>query len=803
MTQTIVITSGKGGVGKTNISVNTAIELAQRNHRTCLFDADLGLANVNILLGIQPEHTLDDHIFGNKSLDEIILRTEYGIDVIPGSSGIEKMANLDRDETSRLICSLGEISGYDFFVIDTSSGISRSVLAFCLASNETIIVITAEATSLTDAYALLKIMSLKEYGGTVKILVNRSPSVPQAKETYLRFKEVVSKHLQINIAPVGIILSDPNIERAISSQQPALILYPESLASQCIKAMVSNLLKNNSHQQQTDDLGEFWQRYFDYALPDLSEPEKPHVTSQPKSSFKLESYTIKSEPPQNVPAASPHQVTAHPVQHDQQTESEPEPLHPFLYDDWILEPAELSPPVPLLSKALAIQARGEIAEDELYDFFCWDPVLMVKALRLHCSREPGARKTRRLTTKKQLLDELGKDILVNILNTTAMQGGSFLQQSLDTTKTVNSFWLHSYQSAILAEKIAEITAYPFPEEAFIAGLIHDIGRLALQISHPEMYRESCDSFHHDGTLINQEKSHFNMSHAEMGAKALRAWQLDSLLVDAVQYHTEPFARIETAFNLVKIVYLAARLNIEDGVDQEASNLGKHLFGLSQIQLQNMVISTTKESETLAKKLGILQPEEMDDQIALKTESRFRQQLLDYAMLHGVLPPITYLQETSTIISTVSRAFNILFSFQASFILLMDQEHQLLKAVEFPGCFGVETVTEIQFSLHWQKSLVVQSCNSGKLKIAIDGESSGVLPLADRQLLRALGTQGFVCLPLSVRGKTMGVVVFGIATSHIDTIKSLEERLMQFGYQAARNISTMEDKPLKLGESYAS
>ncbi len=214
MTKTIVITSGKGGVGKTTISVNTALEISRRNFLTCLFDADLGLANVDILLGLQPENTLDDVIFGDKELDEIILHPEIGIEIIPGSSGIQKMANLGEDKIADLISSFSQLPDYDYFLIDTSSGISRSVIAFCLASSETILIITSEATSLTDAYALLKVMSANAYKGSVKILVNKCPSVPISRRTYLRFKSVVDKHLDIEIAPAGIVLHDPNIETA-------------------------------------------------------------------------------------------------------------------------------------------------------------------------------------------------------------------------------------------------------------------------------------------------------------------------------------------------------------------------------------------------------------------------------------------------------------------------------------------------------------------------------------------------------------------------------------------------------------
>ena len=160
MSEVIVFTSGKGGVGKSNLCLNTALQLTALQYRSCLFDGDLGLANVNILLGIEQEYTLDDLLFNDKSIDEILVHTGYGFDIIPGSSGVEQIANLTAEQLQTLIAALTSVADYDYFLIDTASGISRSVISFCMAAQQTVIVITREATSLTDAYALLKILSV-------------------------------------------------------------------------------------------------------------------------------------------------------------------------------------------------------------------------------------------------------------------------------------------------------------------------------------------------------------------------------------------------------------------------------------------------------------------------------------------------------------------------------------------------------------------------------------------------------------------------------------------------------------------
>ena len=261
MSEVIVFTSGKGGVGKSNLCLNTALQLTALQYRSCLFDGDLGLANVNILLGIEQEYTLDDLLFNDKSIDEILVQTGYGFDIIPGSSGVEQIANLTAEQLHTLIAALTSVADYDYFLIDTASGISRSVISFCMAAQQTIIVITREATSLTDAYALLKILSVKKYQGAVRVLINDCDSIPQAKSTYLRYKKVVDKHLDIAISPAGIVLHDDHFERAVVQQKPLLELYPESIGAQCIKAFVSNLVGATGPDSESGGLSQFWQRY--------------------------------------------------------------------------------------------------------------------------------------------------------------------------------------------------------------------------------------------------------------------------------------------------------------------------------------------------------------------------------------------------------------------------------------------------------------------------------------------------------------------------------------------------------------
>ena len=258
-TRIITVTSGKGGVGKTNISLNLALALTQAGFRTCIFDADLGLANIDILLGLQVEKNLQDLIFEHCALQDIIIRGVEGIDIVPGSSGVEKLADLGQDQLNRIVSSLSELDGYDFLLCDTSAGISHNVIAFCLSSAEILLVITPEPTSITDAYSLLKVLSLHRYQGCVRILVNQCKSVKSAQQVYKTFQATVRQFLSdIHLRLGGVIVHDAKFVEAVKRQQPLFLLYPESNAAKCIRYMAKVLLEHVFIEGEPIRMRQFW-----------------------------------------------------------------------------------------------------------------------------------------------------------------------------------------------------------------------------------------------------------------------------------------------------------------------------------------------------------------------------------------------------------------------------------------------------------------------------------------------------------------------------------------------------------------
>lgn len=234
MARIIAITSGKGGVGKTNISVNLAIHLARMGYKTCLFDADLGLANVNILLGLAPEFTLGDLIEGTCSFDDLLIRNVHGVDIIPGSTGVAMLADMGPDLLEPLIEKLSGLEEYDYILFDTSAGISKQVLSFCLAATHVIVTVVPEPTSLTDAYSLVKVLYRNGFDKPAYVIVNRSRDHDFAERVFAKFNATVKKFLPVTIEMLDSLREDAFVSEAVARQTPFCIAFPDCPASKGI-----------------------------------------------------------------------------------------------------------------------------------------------------------------------------------------------------------------------------------------------------------------------------------------------------------------------------------------------------------------------------------------------------------------------------------------------------------------------------------------------------------------------------------------------------------------------------------------
>ena len=243
----ISVTSGKGGVGKTHTSVNLGLALVKLGKRVLLLDADLGLANINVLLGFKPAATLQDVLSGKSSIADILVNYQPGLDIIPASSGIPELTHLSEAERLTLVAAVDELgSDYDYMIVDTAAGIGDNVLYFNVAAEDILIVVTPEPTSITDAYAVIKVLNANHGIKNFNILVNQAAQGTDGKATYAQLAAATDRFLSVSLKFLGSIASDESVPAAVRQQKPYLQLFPSSKASLDISKLARKLVAEES-----------------------------------------------------------------------------------------------------------------------------------------------------------------------------------------------------------------------------------------------------------------------------------------------------------------------------------------------------------------------------------------------------------------------------------------------------------------------------------------------------------------------------------------------------------------------------
>ncbi|HSW46086.1 MAG TPA: MinD/ParA family protein [Phycisphaerae bacterium] len=246
----VAVVSGKGGVGKTMIAANLAIALAAREHRVVLLDMDMGLANADIVLGVEPSCNWSDVLSGRGTLDDVLCPAPGGIDFVPGCSGIARAANLSEFERHQLLAAMREIEQrYDVLVLDCGAGISRNVLGLASSADTVLVVTTPEPTAVTDAYATIKLFARdREMGsagsepvGSFGLVVNEVTSRREGRETFERLAGVAARFLHVPVSDFGYVLRDDDVTIAVRQRVPVLLAYPRCPASSCLIALAGRL----------------------------------------------------------------------------------------------------------------------------------------------------------------------------------------------------------------------------------------------------------------------------------------------------------------------------------------------------------------------------------------------------------------------------------------------------------------------------------------------------------------------------------------------------------------------------------
>lgn len=241
-TRVISVTSGKGGVGKTNIVANVGLFMSQMGRKVVILDADMGLGNIDLLLGVSAPFNLSHVIRGEKTLAEVALPLSERLWILPAASGVAELAHLNGDQRHRLISDLDDlIDGMDILLVDTAAGISSNVIYFNQAAQEVIVVVTPEPTAITDAYALMKVLAMKHGLRRFQLLVNCATSLREAEDIFQQLAHVTRQFLGVTLTCLGHVLYDESVKRAVRNRKPLVEASPDSRAARCCAALARKI----------------------------------------------------------------------------------------------------------------------------------------------------------------------------------------------------------------------------------------------------------------------------------------------------------------------------------------------------------------------------------------------------------------------------------------------------------------------------------------------------------------------------------------------------------------------------------
>ena len=258
----LAVTSGKGGVGKTNFAINLSISLSNLGHKVVVFDADLGLANIDVILGIIPKYTIADMLNGDKDILDIMTEGPNGIKLIAGGSGIKELININKKKLESLVLQLQKLENHvDFIIIDTGAGLSEIVLNFVNSADEVILITTPEPTSLTDVYAMIKTLKVNGEQRKLSVVINKVENSVEADEVFRRLSKVSTKFLNTKIEKLGFLNNSKLVMQSVKSQDPLILLYPNSSIAKEINSIALKISGDKQDSSEESIVSNFVQRF--------------------------------------------------------------------------------------------------------------------------------------------------------------------------------------------------------------------------------------------------------------------------------------------------------------------------------------------------------------------------------------------------------------------------------------------------------------------------------------------------------------------------------------------------------------
>jgi len=764
-----------------------ALHLATLGYRTCLFDADLGLANVNILLGLYPEYNLEDMILSHRDLNDVTIRDYEGIDIIPGSSGVERIADLQSDQLEHLIQSFSELDKYDFLLFDTSAGVSRNVISFCLASSEVIVVITPEVTSLTDAYALLKILCLNGFNGSVKIVVNQCKSASIAKHAYIKLKQTVNKFLSINVVPLGVIVQDSKVEEAVKKQLSLILLYPESNASKCIKNIARRLAEGRPEDSEPFGMSSFWTTCFEV----MTNPLKLTVKEKKKEKVTDKVLLVQKQDPVQPIRETAEESLPETTKDTSKTVSlenkEKNKRHVFKQ----IEIHTNLPTLPhIVLKLIEVCNKHESTIENISQIVNKDASLIARVMSIaNCTCEPR----NMITNIEEAVFFLGKDGVKTIAISAAAYS-AFDQTMENSLFWLKLFWRHSLMCATLARLIAQKTSYAVPDEAFLSGIFHDIGKLVLWESFPDIYGEVLQSHEIKSDSVLSIEARLGITHCEAGAWIINQWSPRSFIADAVLYHHEPVHSILDALSLVKIVSVANALCSDTVKDTGARfKIAEEVFGFTQSEINELISLAEEEVKQAAELLNIeIELPDATNRSVSENDVEKRQDLISMVreifLLQATFHNLLEIRGEESILKVIKQGLQVLFNIQSTIFFLYDQKRDVLVGKKITGNkeddLSNYLVNDLEILFQKKTSLLVRSLCQKIILDSFDYPTKTAFTIMDKQIIRFLGKDGMLCLPMVAHGNYVGVIVMGVDDHHIDCLRNQKRFLTMFANQAA-------------------